>query len=76
MAKSLKQYTKDTCYHGYAGIASAFAALAHKKIKPGGILALVLPLSAASGQSWLKFREMIAQDFTGLTVLTLSAAEK
>ena len=75
MAKSLKQYTKDSCYHGYAGIASAFAALAHKKIKPGGILALVLPLSAASGQSWQKFREMIAQDFTGLTVLTLSAAE-
>ena len=75
MAKSLKQYTNDSCYHGYAGIASAFAALAHKKIKPGGILALVLPLSAASGQSWLKFREMIAQDFTGLTVLTLSAAE-
>ena len=36
MAKSLKQYTKDSCYHGYAGIASAFAALAHKKIKPGG----------------------------------------
>ena len=35
MAKSLSRYTKDTCYHGYAGIASAFAALAHKKIKPG-----------------------------------------
>ena len=31
MAKNLKRYTKDTCYHGYAGIASAFAALAHKK---------------------------------------------
>ena len=75
MAKSLKRYTKDTCYHGYAGIASAFAALAHKKIKPGGILALVLPLSAASGQSWQEFREMIARDYTGLTVLTLAAAE-
>lgn len=75
MAKSLKQYTKDTCYHGYAGIASAFAALAHKKIRPGGVLALVLPLSAASGQSWLKFREMISQDYTKLTVLSLAAAD-
>ena len=75
MAKSLKLYTKDTCYHGYAGIASAFVALAHNKIKPGGILALVLPLSAASGQSWKEFREMIARDYTGLTVLTLAAAE-
>ena len=27
MSKSLSRYTKDTCYHGYAGIASAFAAL-------------------------------------------------
>ncbi len=75
MAKSLKRYTKDTCYHGYAGIASAFAALAHKKIKPGGVLALVLPLSAAAGQSWLKFREMIFQDYTTLTVLSLAAAD-
>ena len=75
MAKSLKRYTKDTCYHGYAGIASAFAALAHKKLRPGGVLALVLPLSAASGQSWQRFREMIARDYTGLIVLSLAAAE-
>ena len=75
MAKSLSQYTKDTCYHGYAGIASAFAALAHKKIKPGGVLALVLPLSAASGLSWKKFREMLAREYMGLTVLTIGAAD-
>ena len=75
MAKSLSRYTKDTCYHGYAGIASAFAALAHKKIKPGGVLALVLPLSAASGLSWEGFREMIARHYTGLTVLTIAAAD-
>ena len=75
MAKSLSRYTRDTCYHGYAGIASAFAALAHKKIKPGGVLALVLPLSAASGLSWEGFRKMIARDYTGLTVLTIAAAD-
>ena len=75
MARSLSQYTKGTCYHGYAGIASAFAALAHKKLKPGGVLALVLPLSAASGLSWGKFREMIAHEYVGLTVLTIGAAD-
>ncbi len=75
MAKSLSRYTKDTCYHGYAGIASAFAALADKKLKPGGVLALVLPLSAAAGQSWEHFRKMIARDYTGLTVLTIAAAD-
>ena len=73
MARSLGRYTKGTCYHGYAGIASAFAALAHKKIKPGGVLALVLPLSAASGLSWERFREMIADDYTALAVLTIAA---
>ena len=75
MAKSLSRYAKDTCYHGYAGIASAFAALADKKLKPGGVLALVLPLSAASGQSWEEFRRMIARHYTGLSVLTIAAAD-
>ena len=75
MAKSLGRYTKGTCYHGYAGIASAFVALAHKKLKPGGVLALVLPLSAASGQSWEGVREMLAKHYTGLTVLTIAAAD-
>ena len=75
MAKSLSRYAKNTCYHGYAGIASAFAALADKKLKPGGVLALVLPLSAASGQSWEEFRGMIARHYTGLSVLTIAAAD-
>ena len=73
MAKNLKRYTKDTCYHGYAGIASAFAALAHKKIKPGGVLALVLPLSVANGQSWRAFREMLAREYNDVTVLSIAA---
>ena len=74
MAKSLSRYAKGTCYHGYAGIASAFVALAHKKLKPGGILALVLPLSATSGLSWKGFREMVTRDYTDLAVLTIAAA--
>ncbi len=74
MAKSLSKYAKGTCYHGYAGIASAFAALANKKIKPGGVLALVLPLSAASGLSWQGFRKMVSQHYTDVQVLTIAAA--
>ena len=73
MAKSLKQYTKGTCYHGYAGIASAFAALAHKKIKHGGVLALVLPLSVANGLSWQAFRKMLAREYTDVMVLSIAA---
>ncbi len=73
MAKSLSKYTKNTCYHGYAGIASAFAALAHKKIKPGGVLALVLPLSIANGLSWQGFRDMMDDHYTDVTVLSIAA---
>ena len=62
-----------TCYHGNAGIASAFAALAHHKLKPGGVLALVPPLSVASGLSWQGFREMLAREYTDMTVLSISA---
>ena len=73
MARRMEVLKKDTCYHGNAGISSAFAALGEKKLKPGGVLALVLPLSAASGLSWRGFRQMLADDFSDLTVLSIAA---
>ena len=75
MSKRMGVLKKETCYHGNAGIASAFAALAHRKLKPGGVLALVLPLSAAAGLSWQGFRKMLADDYTDLTVLSIAAAD-
>ena len=63
----------DTCYHGNAGIASAFAALGHKKLKPGGVLALVLPLSVANGLSWQGFRDMLDDHYTDVTILSIAA---
>ena len=74
MGKQLTKLARGTCYHGNAGIASAFAALANRKLKPNGILALVLPLTVANGLSWLGFREMLAQNYGELTVLTIGAA--
>ena len=73
MAKSLSKYAKGTCYHGYAGIASAFAALADKKLRPGGVLALVLPLSVANGMSWENLRNLLARSYTDMTVLSIAA---
>ena len=49
MGRRINQSGRATCYHGNAGVSSAFAALANRKLSPGGILAMVLPLSAASG---------------------------
>ena len=73
MAKRMQVLKKDTCYHGNAGIASAFAALAHKKLKPGGVLALVLPLSVANGLAWQNFRGMIDSGYAELSVLGIAA---
>ena len=73
MGDRINRLGDDTCYHGNAGIASAFAALAHKKLKPGGVLALVLPLSVANGLSWRNFRRMIERDYNGVAVFSIAA---
>ena len=74
MGTRINELGRDTCYHGNAGIASAFAALAHRKLKPGAILALVLPLSAAAGLSWQGFRQMLADGYSDLEVLSIAAS--
>ncbi len=73
MGKRLSQLKKGTCYHGNAGIASAFSALADRKLRPGGIVALVLPLSAAAGLSWQSFRNLMCERFDDLTVLSIAS---
>ena len=73
MVKRLNRLKKGTCYHGHAGMASAFAALAHLKLKPGGILALVLPLTASTASSWKKFRQMLSVRYEDLTILSIAA---
>ena len=73
MGSRINQLGRDTSYHGNAGIASAFAALGHRKLKKGGVLAMVLPLSAAAGLSWRKFRQTLATDYTDLTVFSIAA---
>ena len=73
MGNRINDLGRGSCYHGNAGIASAFAALGHRKLKPGGVLALVLPLSAAAGLSWQGFRKMLSDDYTDLEVLSIAA---
>ena len=76
MGKRLNQLGRGSAYHGNAGIASAFAALGHRKLKPGGVLALVLPLSAAVGSSWQNFRDVLTQNYTDIGVLSIAANGK
>ena len=73
MARQMADLKTGTCYHGNAGVASAFAALADRKLKPGGVLALVLPLSAAAGLSWQNFRKMLASEYRDPVVFSIAA---
>ena len=74
MGDRLNRFGANNCYHGNAGLASAFAAVANRKLRPGGVFAFVLPLVAAAGQSWDKFRRMLAAEYTDISVISIAAA--
>ena len=75
MAARLKDLARDTCYHGHAGLASVFAALADKKARANGIVAMVLPFTAINGSSWAKFRQLIATEYTDITVASIAGVD-
>ena len=73
MARRMRRATAGTCYHGHAGMASAFAELAHRKTRRGGVVALVLPLTAVNSSAWAKFRELIADNYAEVTIVSIAA---
>ena len=72
MADLAKEYGKGTCAHGYAGIASWFVALADRMVRKDGTVALVLPMTALQGATWQKMRELIADNYRDVVVLTIA----
>ena len=73
MAARLGRLAEGSYYHGHAGLGSAFASIADKKLRPGGVLGLVLPFTAINGASWAKFRELIATQYTDVTIVSIAA---
>ncbi len=72
MADRLRQKAARTHYHGHAGLGSAFASLGHEKLRPGGVIALVLPFSAINGPSWAKFRQLIANNYEDASIVSIA----
>lgn len=58
--------------HGNAGIASNFIDLAHAKLKPGGVLALIVPASLISGAAWRAARALLAVQYEDIAVVSIS----
>jgi len=72
MSEAAKKLTNDTCYHGNAGEASIFLALADRKLKRGGTLALVMPLALLSGPAWEKSRVLLSKQYNNLILVTIA----
>jgi hypothetical protein len=60
--------------HPTAGEASIFLLLAHRKLKLGGTLALVMPLSLMSGDSWEDSRKLLTSSYTDLILVSIAGA--
>ena len=59
---------KDATKRG--GMAASFLVVAREKIKPGGRIGFVLPLSAGFVEGWRKTRKMILRDFENIVAIT------
>ena len=70
--KLLAGLTGEHCYDGQAGEASGFIELVHRKLKGGGTLGLITPLSLMSGEAWNAARKKIAANYDDVILLSIS----
>ena len=59
---------------GRAGLASNFMDLAHSKLKPKGILAMVLPFSFVAGAGWANARKMLHECYDDIRIISIATS--
>lgn len=59
-----------------AGMAASFVCLAESKLKPGGRMGMVLPVTAAASESWQPTRQMIQRLFDNVLVVAKAGASE
>ena len=74
--KDMRRSLSDPAGNGNAGLASNFLDLAHVKLKPGGVLALMLPASFAQGKSWSDARELLFKHYYDMVIVSIANAGK
>ena len=72
MSRKLRRYP-GLCGHGNAGLASNFMDIAHNKLKPGGVLALVLPFTFVRGYSWEKARRTLNDHYSNIHIISIAS---
>jgi hypothetical protein len=75
MARATMQLTEGTSAHGNAGEASIFLVLADRKLKVGGTLALVMPVSLMSGEAWDASRALLAMRYKDLVLVSIAGTD-
>lgn len=70
-----QKLSKGTCGNMKAGLATVFAAIADRKLRTGGRVGLVLPLTAAAAGSYLEMRKMFEEDYREVTVVTVGGGK-
>ena len=75
MASMEKAMFAGTCANGNAGAASNFVAIADKKLKPGGVLGLVLPSTVAWGSAWRACRDLLRDGYEDLLVVSIAPSD-
>ena len=75
MAKATERLIADTSAHGNAGEASIFLVIADRKLKPGGVLAMVMPLSLMSGEAWEKSRTLLCKRYSDLILASIAGTK-
>lgn len=63
--------TKGTCSNSQAGLSTTFAAIADRKVRPGGRVGLVLPLTAAAAGTFRKMREMFETGYRDVIAVSM-----
>jgi hypothetical protein len=74
MARVSARLLRGTTAHGNAGEASAFLALADRKLKVGGTLAMVMPISLMLGDSWENSRGLLRKSYDDLMLVSIAGA--
>jgi hypothetical protein len=75
MSKAAQKLLRGTSAHGNAGEASAFLVLADRKLKSGGTLALVMPLSLMSGEAWEESRQLLQKSYDNLILISIAGSK-
>ena len=73
MSKKLSSYRRPgMAGHGNAGLASNFIDLADVKVKVGGVVAFVLPITFALGKAWSSSREQFEKCYRDIMVVSIA----